>query len=261
MISLGAGLALGAGISAFGGALTTWLNNRSVQRENEIMREREDTAISRRMRDLEASGLSPTLAAGSPASAQAGTPSNYNNLQGAFDFASKYMSLLQGKSEINHTNAQAELSKMQATSELFHQGVMASQKQGMDLKNAWIDADMSSLLGLRKEETNEVRKKIGQITANTALLNAQTAYQQANTDYTKTLRDNALINQDMLMIDRQWRQSEIGSKIWSNYTSGNMLKTILGSGGSLGSMLTDSLRSIKNGVDNSDKWYYPLKVK
>lgn len=51
-------------------ALASLYNTYSQKKENQITREREDNAISRRVADLEANGLSPTLSAGSAASAQ-----------------------------------------------------------------------------------------------------------------------------------------------------------------------------------------------
>lgn len=51
-------------------ALASLYNTYSQKKENQITREREDNAVSRRIADLEANGLSPTLAAGSAASAQ-----------------------------------------------------------------------------------------------------------------------------------------------------------------------------------------------
>lgn len=81
-LSLGAGTAIAAGISALGGLIggTTSnimsgnLNERNIafqRQENEITRQREDNAVQRRALDLQRAGLSKTLSAGSPASAQA----------------------------------------------------------------------------------------------------------------------------------------------------------------------------------------------
>lgn len=255
-MSVLAALGIGSAIAGLGASI---YNTYSQKKENEIMREREDNAISRRMRDLEAAGLSPTLAAGSAASSQAGTAPHSDG--SAFDFASKALSLMQGKADVSKTNADTALAQFQANSEKFKQAYMQAQTDGENLRNNWINADMFSKLNLRDKQGQKIGEEMKNIVQNTALLKAKTAYEQANTDFVRTQNDNALINRDMLMIDRQFRQSEIGSRIWNNYTSGNMLKTFLGSGGSLGSMVTDALRSIKNGVDNSSNWYYPLKVK
>lgn len=257
MLSVGAGLALGAGISAFGGAVTSWLNNRSISKENKIMREREDNAISRRVADLEASGLSPTLSAGSPASSQSGTPKNYDNLQGAFDFASKYLSLLQGKADISKTNSDVAMNDILMTSEKFKNAFVSAQTEGENLRNNWINADMMSKIGLNNSDTKKNAELIKEITSRTALLNAQSDYEQANTNYVLEKVNSERINQDLLMKQREWSDYTHASQVWHNYTSSkgglmNMLGGVIG----LTSQLEKTFPNLS--FDKSRKmWYYP----
>ena len=166
MLTLGA-MALGAGISATGALIGSGLNAYFQNRENKIMREREDNAISRRVRDLEASGLSPTLAAGSPASATAGTAPNVGDgvARGA-DFMAKYLSLIQQKSDIAHTNSQVSLNQLMADSERYKQAFMRAQTEGESLRNNWINALNASTLDLRDKQGQKIGKELEEISAN-----------------------------------------------------------------------------------------------
>lgn len=257
MLGLGGGIALGAGISALGGLVTSFLNNRSQQKENRIMREREDNAISRRVADLESSGLSPTLSAGSPASSQAGTPNNYDNMQDSFDFASKYLSLLQGKADISKTSSDVAMNDILMTSEKFKQAFVSAQTQGENLRNNWINADMMSKIGLNNSEINKNAEYVKEITARTALLNAQTDYEQANRNYVVEKINSERINQDLLMKQREWSDYTHASQVWHNYTSSkgglmNMLGGVIG----LTSQLEKTFPNLS--FDKSRKqWYYP----
>lgn len=257
MLGVGAGLAIGAGVSALGGLITGYLNNRSQQKENEIMREREDNAISRRMADLSASGLSPTLAAGSPASSQAGTANNYDSLQGAFDFASKYLSLLQGKADISHTNADTALAQINATSEQYKQSFVQAQTNGENLRNSWINADMASKLNLRDLQGNKIGEELKEINANTALLQAKTAYEQANRDFIMTQNDNARIRGDIDILERSWYDSSKRADIFNKYNSGNPIKSLLGAVPSALEMFGNDMQ--RKFSDFSKNWYYPNK--
>ena len=228
MLTLGA-LALGAGISATGALIGSGLNAYFQNRENKIMREREDNAISRRIRDLEASGLSPTLAAGSPASSSLGTAPNVGDgVSRGADFMAKYLSLVQQKSDIAHTNSQIALNDLMAGSEKFKQAFLQAQTEGENLRNAWINADNFSRIDLRDKQGQKIGAEIKELTENTALLKAKTAYEQENLNFLKTQHDNQKLLRDMNMVDLFWRDEKNRADIWNKYTSGNIAKSIAG---------------------------------
>lgn len=240
--------------SAIAGGVSSLYNTYSQKQENQIMREREDNAIGRRMRDLEANGLSATLAAGSPASSQAGTAARSEG--SAFDYLSKALQLYQGKADISKTNADTALANMQATSEQFKQAFMQAQTQGEELRNSWINADMFSKLDLRDKQGQKIGEELKQIVQNTALLKAKTAYEQANTDFISTQNQNEKIRQDMLINDRSWNEYKNFSQVFNNFSSGNYLKTLFG--GSLGlSARLQQFVDRKEWQNQKNKWFYP----
>lgn len=99
----GVGSAIATGLSGFGSALFGY---NSQKRENEITREREDTAITRQVADLRNAGLSPLMANGNGASAQSLTAPSFN-----FDGVAKGV---QQAIAIKQANAQIDLMKAQA---------------------------------------------------------------------------------------------------------------------------------------------------
>ena len=75
---------------------------------------REDNATQRRVNDLIAAGLSPTLAAGSAAGAGAVISTSAPQYDKNFDIAQTIMSLMTQKASIDQTNAQKELLQNQS---------------------------------------------------------------------------------------------------------------------------------------------------
>ena len=126
---------LGSGISFLGGVGTNianyLMNRRNVeatqamnreniafqQRENEIARQREDTAYQRAAKDLELAGLSKTLAAGHPASSQSMTASsvvapdysfNYKSPLSDINAVETLMAWKKNKAEVDNIEAQTD---------------------------------------------------------------------------------------------------------------------------------------------------------
>lgn len=139
-ISAGLGSIIGSGLSTIGNFFTNYQNRKSVERENAIMREREDTAIRRRVTDLEAAGLNKQLAAGDPASSQSGqTQNNQNPLESAASAgASVDQTLLQKefhKAQIDHMKAETEL-KLADLHERRTENLRADLRSRLDRKQA-----------------------------------------------------------------------------------------------------------------------------
>jgi len=117
-MDIGLGTLLGSVVSGIGGLIgQSQANqvNREIasqniafqQRENEITREREDNAVWRASQDMVHSGLSKTLAAGSPASASALTaPQNNMQYQSPIGKAVEKMNLVNSFLQAKQTEAQ-----------------------------------------------------------------------------------------------------------------------------------------------------------
>lgn len=118
------------GVSLGLGALDTAVNfglgmkNYELQKDNleyqkqqqNITRDREDNSIQRRVADLRAAGLSPTLAAGSGATASAPISTVAPQINANIDTQGKLaqsLALMQAKQNIARTNAEMDLIAMQ----------------------------------------------------------------------------------------------------------------------------------------------------
>lgn len=248
-------ITIGAGAYAIGTALY------NVYQAHKT-REREDNAVQRRVADLQRAGLSPTLAAGSAAASTA-TPSISTDSNPFME----YLSAKQGKANIAQTNAGTELAKMQAGTEEYKQEQisaltqesiqhalnMQSEKDGLDLRNSWINRDLASKLRLADAEfnhTNALTLKIGQ---ESELLKAQTTYEQNKLDLLLTQLDNEKILRDMNNVDLSWRNAINRGTLFNSYTSGSLFKTLLGTLPAATEMLGHDFAH-ENDFDKS--WYW-----
>jgi len=111
-----------AGLGAGSGIWEGWRNRefqREINEQNEgLMREawaREDNAVQRQAADMEAAGLSKTLAAGGGAAA--GSPIKLDSLEASHNVAGQAFAAMAAQKSIAQTAAQTELTKAQADRE------------------------------------------------------------------------------------------------------------------------------------------------
>jgi len=118
----GAGLTGISGIANFGLGLMNYNYQKDLQKK---MFEREDTSIARRVADLQASGLSPVLAAGQGASAGPVVPVKPPEVSGIDQMAQIYMNLITMQANVSHTKA--DMDRISKQIESMNSGIELNQ--------------------------------------------------------------------------------------------------------------------------------------
>lgn len=88
-----------------------YMKTRYTIEQNKLMREREDNATQRRVDDLKKAGLSPTLAAGSPASSAQGAQPSGNAIGAYLDAKNAIEQLKQNRAYTEQARIQSDLMK------------------------------------------------------------------------------------------------------------------------------------------------------
>lgn len=133
------------------------------QRENEITRMREDNAVQRSAADMQAAGLSKTLAAGNPASAAALT-APVNNYQHQSPMAKAAEKLNVVSAFLNAANIQGDINKKQAESDYIK-----SQEEGQNLANSVFMQKFATDEAVKIANTEQTKAQFDLIKANTRL--------------------------------------------------------------------------------------------
>ena len=110
---------------------------------------------------------------------------------------------------------------------------------------------------MRDKQGQKIGQEIKEIIENTALLKAKTAYEQADRDFVMTQNENAKINQDMLMIDRDWHNTSKTIDLVSKMPS-NPVSAITKGLSSLGP-LAGKFSEYVTGEGYRQRWYMPKR--
>lgn len=243
-------------------ALTREINNSNLAfqaQENEITRQREDNAVQRAAADMQAAGLSKTLAAGSPASSTALSPATLQTpqveaLHNDFKHTNLDLDLLNTIStvaNVNNINAQTEKTKAEARYIDLEKRSEAELKESQtklnkanteaqEIYNKHADDIYTTQIAKGVSDVHLSESNIDYVRKNTDLLaekivseqlgqeNLSAQTKKLNIDYTKAKLDAMVIKYDLTLSMAQGQyyggaQSGVG-KIASDFT-GALQKT------------------------------------
>lgn len=173
-MELGTATAIGAGLNLFGGLFSN-VTNRLIarenlqyqreanaqniafqQRENEITREREDNAVQRAAADMTAAGLSKTLAAGNPASAQSMSAPQTQALHDSYKYESALQKMDVARLLQNMAVQQKELDMQQKKNDA-EVGLINAQTAGVNLNNGTFMENFRNEQNLKMAQTFNFR--------------------------------------------------------------------------------------------------------
>lgn len=208
----GLNIALNTGSSALGFGYGVYQDQRNFnyQKElNETLMEREDNAVQRRVADLRAAGLSPTLAAGSAASSSSGSVASAVQPENKFDkILNNYITAEQIKAmQLDNAKTQAEITNMNIDGDVKRKSIeqmdsniainqaelalygskqelltLDARKAEQTLVNMGITADNMLKEGLKlDEETRKILREINLISKQYDLMTQQGNYYGAQT--------------------------------------------------------------------------------
>lgn len=240
---------IGSGLSFIGGLTGNVINSRVAQeninaiknmntqniafqqRENEIARAREDNAVQRRALDLQAAGLSKTLSAGSPASAQPMTAPSTQALHNQFKYESalQKLNIAQIMQDMSIKNRDLDIKRDVADSEIAKNMASAGNLDAQSSSLYGEEGYYSSATALNRISTNlkniEGTYLAEQIEAKISNLKAETNYfiakegltlEESYTEYMRQLQislENSNLSVQGKILAEQYAQAEFYTSI------------------------------------------------
>lgn len=203
-ISGGLGLA-GAGLTAISSPLINYhtqkkflqMQQNFVEKQNAIMREREDNAIQRQMRDLQLAGINPLMAggfsngAGADFGGQLGLATGFDSANAFNSATDSITNALNSTANINSKNYENKL-KLAEIDEILDDLLKNNPKarEEADKRISKMSAEIADLASIalqRLYQNEKLSAETKQIIAETALTNAKTSTEWMQ--YTKMVND------------------------------------------------------------------------
>lgn len=246
---------VGGGASLVGEGLNYFQQQQQLKYMKEAQKttwNREDNAAQRRVADLKAAGLSPTLAAGSAASTSAPIKVNAPQVnsqavsqatQNAMNLLQQKQNIAKTKAEINYTNAQADKARSEAN---VLQGTETQRIETAISQNKYLKDSLQDRLNtvIRQAETATHTRDSAEAKAQVDQLDASWKQQLENyltetsgrwTEHAKYISNNPYVmNQMILALDQELKNHDIGIYKKLPFPSGVLGNTINATTGLVG---------------------------